>query len=144
MSNTSASSRLQHQAQQPRLATEADVKTEKRTRKRTEGAAADEEKHEDTSSARVEDGPMSLTRFGNIVEPPAPEKCIGGALVNEVTAAPKQYLPPVEVRMLSSASGGLLLARTASTTMRTIFPPPPLPSSLFESTEERSVTTTNC
>ena len=63
-----------------------------------------------------------MTSFGNIVKPPAPEKCIGDALVNEGAEAPKPYLPPVEVRMLSSAAGGLLLADTVSTTIRVIFP----------------------
>ena len=45
---------LQHGSQQPRLATEEDVKTDiKKIRKRTEGAAADDaEKHGGISSAR--------------------------------------------------------------------------------------------
>ena len=57
---------LQHQAQQPRLALKVDLKTDKKTRKRTEGAAADNDRHEDISSARAEDGPTSLTSFRNI------------------------------------------------------------------------------
>ena len=57
---------LQHQAQQPRLATEADVKTGTKTRKRTEDAVADGEKDGYISSARAENGPMSLTSFGKI------------------------------------------------------------------------------
>ena len=64
---------LQHQVQQSRLATETDAKTAKKTRKRTEGAAAYGVKNEDNSSARLDDGPTSLTSFGNIAEPPAPE-----------------------------------------------------------------------
>ena len=64
---------LQHQVQQLRLATEADAKTVKKTRKRTEGAAAYGVKNENNSSARLDDGPTSLTSFGNIAEPPAPE-----------------------------------------------------------------------
>ena len=61
---------LQHGAHQPRLAMEADVKTDK-TRKRTEDAAADRAKHGDSSSVRAVDGPMSLTSFGKIAKPPA-------------------------------------------------------------------------
>ena len=45
---------LQHQAQQPRLATEADVKPDMKIRKRTEDATAGRAKHGDySSSARV-------------------------------------------------------------------------------------------
>ena len=36
---------LQHQAQQPHLATEANIKLDTKTRERTEGAGADEEKY---------------------------------------------------------------------------------------------------
>ena len=39
---------LQHQAQQPRLATEADVRPDTKTRERMEGVAADDEKYGDT------------------------------------------------------------------------------------------------
>ena len=122
---------LHHEAQHPRLATEADVETDTKTCKRTEGAAADGDKYGDTSCARDEDGPTSMTSFGNIVESPAPGKCVGKALVNEGAEAPKAYLPRKEVRVLSSAAGGSLLASTTSTTMRTIFPPPPLSWSLL-------------
>ena len=59
---------LQHGAQQPRLTTEADVEPDTKTRKRTENAAADQAKN---SSARVDDGPTSLTSFGMIAESPA-------------------------------------------------------------------------
>ena len=96
---------LQHQAQQPRLTPEAeDVKIDTKTRKRTKGAAADDEKHGDISSARAENDPTSLINLGNIAEPPAPEKGIGEALVNEGAEAPKPYIPPVEVRMPSPAA----------------------------------------
>ena len=64
---------LEHEARQPRLAMEADVETDKTTRKRTEGApAADRAKHNrDSSSAKkANDGPTSLTSFGKIAEPP--------------------------------------------------------------------------
>ena len=60
-------------------------------------------KNEDSSSARVDDGPMYLTSFGMIAKPllKAPEERIGGALVNRGAEAPKPHLPPVEVRMLN-------------------------------------------
>ena len=92
-----------------------------------------------SSARRVDDGPTSLTNFGKIAKPPlAPEKCIGGALVNEGHEAPKRYLPPVEARMLSSAAGGLLSSGTASTAMRTVFPRPFLSWSLGRETKRRA------
>ena len=82
---------LQHEAQQPRLATEAEVQTDKKTRKRTEDAAAGQAKNGNSSSARVDDGPMNLISFGMIAEPLllTPEKCMGDALVNKGAEAPK-------------------------------------------------------
>ena len=74
---------LQHRAQQPRHATEADVKTDKKTRKWTESVAADDKKHGDIFSTRAEVGSTSLTRFNNIDKPPASKTYIGDALVNE-------------------------------------------------------------
>ena len=107
---------------------EADVEIDTKISKRMEDAAADRVKSEDSSSARVDDGPTSLTSFGMVVEPllVAPEKCVGDAFVNEGAKVPKPHLPPVEVRMLPSAAGGLLLAGTASAVMRTIFFQTPL------------------
>ena len=55
---------LQHQAQQPRLTTEAYVKTYTKACKRRGGAAADRVKHRDTSSARADHDPMRQTSFG--------------------------------------------------------------------------------
>ena len=132
---------LEHGARQPRLATEADLEADKMNRKRTEGAAAaDRAKHIwDTYFARrVDDDPTSLTIFDKIAElPMAPEKCIGDALVNK---GAKPHLPPVEVRMLSSATGGLLPAGTASIAIRTILRPPSLRN--FCPTEEMDFRTT--
>ena len=51
-------------------------------------------------------------------------------LVNKSAKAPKSHLPPVEVRMLPSTTGGLLLAGTASRAMKTIFPRPVFSCSL--------------
>ena len=119
---------LEHEARQPRLATEADVEADKKTRKRTKDAsAADREKNGDNSFARrVDDGPMSLTSFGMIAERPAPEKSIADDLVHKGAEVPNPCLSPVEMRT-PTATGGLLPAGTASTEMRTIFSRP-LPS----------------
>ena len=120
---------LLHEAQQPRLAMGAGVTMLKKTRKRTEDAVADRVNNGDSSSARIDNCPTSLTSLGMIAEPLliTPEKCIGDALVNESAKVLKPHLPPVEVRMLPSTTGGLLPAGTVSTAMRTIF----LPMSLF-------------
>ena len=71
-----------------------------KTRKRTEDAAADRVKNGDIASARVDDGPTSLTSFGTISEAllMALEKFIGNAMVSKGAEAPKPHLPSVEVR----------------------------------------------
>ena len=117
---------LEHEARQPRLATEANVEPDKKTRKRTRGAsAADRAKNGDISSLRrVDVGPTSLTSFGIIDEPPAPEKLIGNALVGKGAEAPKPCLSPIEMGT-PTAAGGLLPVGTASTATKTTFPPPP-------------------
>ena len=75
---------LQHQAQQPHLATEADVKTDTKTRERTEGAVEDRVKHEDTSSARVDHDPMRQTNSDDdCTESPALPICRDDDLVDE-------------------------------------------------------------
>ena len=61
--------RLADRIQQPRLTTEADVDQTLKTRKRTEGAATDRAKHGDSSCARVDDGPTSVTSCSMIAEP---------------------------------------------------------------------------
>ena len=88
--------------------------------KRTEGAAAaDGDKYGDTSSLWAQENPANLTSFGKITKYiSAPKNCIGGALANEGAEAPKPYLPLVEVRIISSAASGLLLAGTASKTLK--------------------------
>ena len=55
---------LQFKAQQSRLAAKVDVKLDMKTRERM-GAAAVDKKSEDTSSARVDDGPMRSASFGD-------------------------------------------------------------------------------
>ena len=113
---------LQHEAQQPGLTTEADVKSRMKSSKRTEGAAADRVKHEDSSE---------LTSFGMMAEslPMTPEIYIGDTLVDKGAGAPKPCLSLVEMHT-STAACGLLPAGTASTAMRTIFTPTPLLRSL--------------
>ena len=100
---------------------EADVPTDKKTRKRTEDTAADQAKHGDICSAkRVDIDPTSSTSFGMTAEPSAvPHR--DDILVDKSTAAPKPCLSPVEMRKLTTA-GDLLPAGTASTARRTIFP----------------------
>ena len=82
---------LEHEARQPRLVTEADVEPDTKNCKSMEDAAADRAKHGDrSSSAQINHDPMRLISFGDYsTEPPAPEKPIGEALVDEGTEAPK-------------------------------------------------------
>ena len=122
---------LQHQAQQPCLAADADVKPDTKTLERTECIKVDEDKYGGILSARVKEYPTSLTSFDNITEPLAPEKGVGNALVNEGAEAPMPHLPPVKVSMPSAACGSML-AGTASTTLRAIFHPQPLSWNLCE------------
>ena len=57
---------LEQHARQPRLLTEADVPTDTKTHKRTEGAAADHVKHGDSCSAnQVDPDQMCPTSFGD-------------------------------------------------------------------------------
>ena len=90
---------LEHEARKPRLATEADVEPDAKICKSTEDAAADQAKHGDrSSSAQIDHDPMRPISFGDYsTEPPAPEKPIGEALVDECTEAPK----PSQISTLS-------------------------------------------
>ena len=129
--------RLEHEARQSHLATEANVEPDTKTRKHTEGAsAADRVKNGESSSARLDDGLTTLTNFGMIAKPPAPEKYISDALVNKGAETPKPHLPLRKVGILSSAAGGLLSAGTASTATRTIFQRRRFSWSLDEATKE--------
>ena len=64
---------LEQGARQPRLAMEADVETDKKTRERTEGAAkaAQAMSRDSFFAKRIEDGPKSSSSFSVIVGPPA-------------------------------------------------------------------------
>ena len=112
--NTQRLAGLQHQARQPRLAAKAEVKPETKISDRMKGATADDDNYGDVSLAWF-DEPMSLTSLGNIVEPIAPERRVGDALINGGTEVLKPHLSPVEVQMLASATDGLLLAGKVST-----------------------------
>ena len=115
-----------------------DVKTDEKTRKCTEGAAADK-KHGDISSARTVDGPMSSTSFGKKAEPPALLICRNDALVDIGAEVSQPCLSLVE-RRTPTAAGGLLPAGTASRAIRTTFPSPSLWN--FCPTEEMDFSTT--
>ena len=109
---------LEQDARQPRLAMEVDVKADKKTRERTEGAAtAVQAKYGDSCSAkRVQADPTSSTSFGVKDEPPA-LPCRDDVLVENGATAPKSCLLPLEMRT-PTAFGGLLPAGKSSTTTR--------------------------
>ena len=100
----------------------AEVKPDKKTRKRMEGAAAaDRVISRDDSSAQVDTDPIRLTRFGNdSARSPALNCSRNDALVDNDAAPTKPCLSPAEMRT-GTAAGGLLSAGTASTAIRTIF-----------------------
>ena len=113
---------LEQEAWQPRLATEADVPTGTKTRKRMEDVAADQAKHGDSCSANQAD--PDLTSFDDhSTGPPALPCTRDDALVDNGAAAPKPRLSPAEMRT-QTVAGGLPPAGTVSTAMRTIFPRP--------------------
>ena len=128
---------LQLQAQQPRLAAKEDEEQDIKTHERTEGAAVDDKKCGDISSARVYDNPTSLASFGNLPKPPVLPEFIDNDLVDEGAEAPKPCLSPMEMRTLKP-TGDLLLARSASVTLRAVVPSPPFSWSFCEKTEKRN------
>ena len=89
------SASLEQGVQQPRLAFEAFVKSNKKTRKRTEGAAAAErEIGVDISPAQVDTDPIRLTSFGEDSTGPPPLVCTrDDALGDDSAAAPKPCHP---------------------------------------------------
>ena len=95
---------LELEPRQPRLATEAGVESDTESRKRTEDGAADRGMAGDSSSARANDGPTSLTSFGMIAKPPSPETSVGDALIYRGAEAPKPCLSPLEMRTPTAAS----------------------------------------
>ena len=72
---------LLHGVQQPRLAKEADVTPDTKTRKCAEDAAANRAKHGDKSSSfRVDHDPVCLTSFGEVSTKPLALPCRDDAL----------------------------------------------------------------
>ena len=111
--NNQCQARLQHQAQQPRLAAMADVNQDRKTREREEDVVIDE-RLGDISSVRVDD-PIGQTSSGDSADTSeAPEKSNGNALVDEGAEAPKPWLSLVEMSTSTTASG-LLHAGSALT-----------------------------
>ena len=119
---------LEQDARQPRLAMEADVPSNTKTRERTEGAAAAvRSKHGDSCSAnQVDLDSMCLTSFGDdSTGPPALPCSRDDALVGIGAAVPKSCLTPLEMRT-PTAAGGSLPAGKASTVTRIIYYQPRL------------------
>ena len=114
------SASLAQDDRQPRLAIEAKVTIEKKTRERTEGAAAVvQAKHGDSCSAkRVQAGPLSSTTFCMKAELPALSRW-DDVLVDKGTAVPKPCRSPAEMRPRTAAVD-LLPAGKASTATRII------------------------
>ena len=113
---------LEQDSWQPRLAMEADGPADTKTRKRTEAATKKvvQTKHRDScTTQRVQDGPKTSTCFGVKAEPPA-LPCRDDVLVEISAAAPKSYIPPLEMRSPTTA-GGLLPTGEASIVTRTTF-----------------------
>ena len=99
--------RLEQDARQPRLASEADGPADTKTRERTESAAtAVQAIPRDGFSARpVEPGPnTNSTSFSVNVEPPA-LPCRDDVVVESGVAASESCLPSLEMRS-STAAGG--------------------------------------
>ena len=118
------SASLEQDARQPRLAMEASVTANKKTRERTEGAAAAlQAQHGDSCSVkRIQAGPTSSTSFSMKAEPPALPRW-NDVFVDKGAATPKPCLSPTKMGTLTTA-GGLLPLGKASTTIKTIFPRP--------------------
>ena len=129
---------LEQDARQPRLAMEADITTDKKTRKRTEGAAAVvQAKCGNSCSARkVQTGPKISTSFDLKAEPPAfPHR--NDVMVDISAAAPKLCLSPVEMRTLTTTSCLLPACKTSTATI-TIFQQLPLGSCLTNEMKSRT------
>ena len=120
------STSLEQDVRQSRLAMEADVTSDTKTRNRMEDVAVERVISGDSSSAEVDPDPMLLTSFGDDSNrPPALPCSRHDALVDNDAAAPKPCLSSAEMRT-RTAAGSLLPAGTASTATRTIFHQPPL------------------
>ena len=133
--------RLEHDAQHPRLAIEADGPANTKTREPTEGAAtAVQTMHGDSFFARrINPGPKTnSTSFGRMAEPPD-LPCREDVLVHNGAAAPKSCLLSLEIRS-PTAAGGLLSTGEASAATKTTFNKSPL---RLYATEETNSKETN-
>ena len=120
------SASLEEDARQPRLAMEADVISDTKTRNRMEYIAAERVISGDNSSVKVDTDPMSLTSSGDdSTEPPASPCSRDDTLVDNGAAVLNPRLSPVEMRTLTAADG-LLPAGKASTATRIIYYQPRL------------------
>ena len=119
------SASLEQDTRQARLAMEADVKKDTKTRKRMEGAAAAQRVISgDNSFAHVDTDPIRLTSFGDdFTGPPAFSSLRYDVLVDNSAVAPKPCQSPAGMH-LRTATGGLLPAGKASTATRTTFGKP--------------------
>ena len=117
---------LEQDSRQPRVAMEADVKIDKKTREHTEGAAkATQAMHGDSVSAnRVDPDPMCSTIVGVKAEP-STLPCKDDVLVDNVATAPNSYFSPLKMH-LPTAIGGLLPAGVATKATRSTFDDLPL------------------
>ena len=85
-------------ARQSRLVTEADVPTDKKTRKRAQDAAADQAKHGHSCSAkRIDTGSTSSINFDMEAEPSALPR--NDVLVDKGAEEPKSCLSPVNKKV---------------------------------------------
>ena len=113
---------LEQDARQPRLAMEADVPADKKTRERTEGAAAAvQAMHGDSFSGnRVDPEPKSSTSFGDVSIGPLALPCSrDDAVVGNSDAAPKSCLSLLEMRSPTAAGGLLPTDKTSTATRQT-------------------------
>ena len=109
---------LEQDARQPRLAMEASVPADKKSRERTEGAvtAVQAKRGGSCSAKRVHPGPKSSTSFGLKAEPPAlPRR--DDVLVDNGAAMPKSCPSPLEMRTPRAAGGFLSTGKTSTATM---------------------------
>ena len=92
---TKRSESLGQDARQPRLAMEADVTSDKKTRNRMEDDAPGRMISGDNSSVEVDLDPICLTSFGDdSTRPPTGSCSRDDAMVDKKAAAPKSCLSP--------------------------------------------------
>ena len=131
---------LEYDAQQPRLALEANGQADTETRGRTEGAAtAVQAMHGDRCSAnRVDPSPKTTSTSLGVKVDPSALPCRDDVLVDNGAAAPKSCLQLLETRS-PTAAGGFLPTGEASIATRSTYNQPPL--RLHSAKETNSKTT---